>query len=130
MAAARLGALALLVFALLLGASFDGGSVVEVDREGKVVWSIKDLNNPIEVQRTESGTTLVADHAGAIAKEYDQQGNVVWEFEHGGTNSINRRLPNGDTLIGCKTKIKLVAPDKTVRWEISGLEHCYGLTAY
>ncbi len=109
---------------------FDTGKVIEVDEKGKIVWTLQTKKQPMSVQRTASGTTLVASLVSPLVQEFDSRNNVVWELKVNETNSVARRLPNGATMICGKTNIKMLGPDKTVRWEITDLKHAFGLSAY
>jgi len=55
------------------------GQVIEVDREGKVVWELNGLMSPSDADRLPNGNTLVAENNAV--REFDRHGNVVWKKE-------------------------------------------------
>lgn len=52
--------------------------VVEVTREGTVVWGLTGLDRPRSAERLPSGTTLVADRRAHRVLEVDATGRVLW----------------------------------------------------
>jgi hypothetical protein len=53
------------------------GDVLEVDRDGKVVWKLEKLKSPSSAERLPNGNTLVAENSAV--REFDPQGAVVWK---------------------------------------------------
>jgi hypothetical protein len=52
--------------------------VVEVDREGEVVWGLTGLDRPRSAERLPGGTTLVADRRAHRVLQVAADGRVVW----------------------------------------------------
>ncbi len=119
------------------------GKIYEIDRNGKVLHSIKMvLNHPNPhrdtrlVRRLDDGNYLVAHEGDGVVREYDRDGKVVWQFPvpmfgkssaagHGPEAFGNAvfsaiRLNNGNTLIGTGNghSVLEVAPDKKIIWKL------------
>jgi DNA-binding beta-propeller fold protein YncE len=58
--------------------------IIEVDTEGRLLWSLPDKNRNIGMamcaQLTRSNTVLVADPIRHVASEIDRDGNFLWQF--------------------------------------------------
>jgi hypothetical protein len=121
--------------------------LVEVDKEGKTVWSQKflcekgrtwrrrgvdglhdgdhlegcNLHEP-EIQT--NGNILVASHSPWTTYEITRDGEVVWEADHrdvGFTSPRSRdvdRLPNGNTLIQVDNVLYELTHDKQIVWQL------------
>lgn len=102
-----------------------GPSVVELDRQGQVVWSY----GPVQAnstQRLPNGNTLITE-SGAPGEpliprvvEVNPQGEVVWSYWPGTRADAPRyaeRLPGGDTLITTPTRVLQVNQRRQVFWE-------------
>lgn len=88
--------------------------VLEVDRNGNVVWEMTDLDYPNEARRLANGNTLITDKHDNRVLEVDSACNVVWSYTnlvgpHNGT-----RLDNGNTLI-CNSEM-----DEVIEVDSSG----------
>jgi hypothetical protein len=108
-----------------LAALYYSGGVVELDRQGRVAWQVRDLPRPFSVQRLDSGTTLVCRFGadGAVV-EVDRAGQVVWS--HAVPNATHaQRLANGHTLIATNEKIVEIDAGGQVVWEVreTGVSH-------
>jgi hypothetical protein len=91
--------------------------VVEMERTGRVVWSVTSRNAISTAQRLENGNTLVSETSGpGRAVEYDASGRVVWELTGLKYCYSAERLPNGSTLIADATGVREVAPDGKEHW--------------
>lgn len=62
----------------VLLAEMAGDRVLEVDRNGTVVWALTGLDRPRSAERLPGGTTLVADRRAHRVIEVDAAGRVVW----------------------------------------------------
>jgi outer membrane protein assembly factor BamB len=118
--------------------------IIEVDRRGKLLKSIKlKVNNPHPhmdtrlARKLANGNYLVCHEGDGVLREYDGDGKVVWEFEvpmfdkpakpgHGPESFGNKlfaavRLPNGNTLIatGNGHSVIEVTPEKKVVWKVT-----------
>ncbi|HEX5138519.1 MAG TPA: hypothetical protein VFY93_16215 [Planctomycetota bacterium] len=96
------------------------GLVVEVDREGRRVWSLGGLGYVATAQRLDNGNTLIAEvgrggAAGRVA-EYDPKGRAVWEVSGFQMLYSAQRLPDGNTLVADQAGVREIAPDGTERW--------------
>lgn len=119
------------------------GRIIEIDRAGKLLKSVKltvDNPNPHRdtrlARKLDNGHYLVCHEGDGVVREYDGDGKVVWDFPvplfgheradgHGpeafGNQAFSAiRLKNGNTLIGAGNGHALleVAPDKKIVWEV------------
>jgi len=96
------------------------GTVVEMDRRGRKVWSVGGLGRVTTAQRLDNGNTLVAEMgnngSGGRVVEFDPAGNVVWEKGDFNLLYTAQRLPDGSTLVADQTGVREIAPDGTERW--------------
>jgi hypothetical protein len=53
--------------------------VVEVDRDGAVVFELKNLSHPSDADRLPNGNTLVAENG--MVREFDRSGTEIWRKE-------------------------------------------------
>jgi hypothetical protein len=114
----------------LLVALFFSTRVVELDRQGNVVWEVRGLRFPLSVQRLEDGNTLVSKQSGSDGKvvEVDPAGRAVWS--HAITDPIYaQRLPNGHTLITNRDKVVEIdtAGKERAKYAVDGVSR---LSAY
>jgi hypothetical protein len=86
------------------------GRVYEVDRAGKVRWTMEGLTSPSDVQRLRSGRFLVAESWAKRVTERDRSGKIVWERKVDSHALMAERLRNGNTLITTYTEILEVTP--------------------
>ncbi len=118
--------------------------IIEVDREGKIISTIKlKVNNPHPhmdtrlVRKLSDGTYLVCHEGDGFVRQYNAKGDVVWEFEvplfgqdrrdgHGPESFGNKtfgavQLKNGNFLIatGNGHSVIEVTPAKEVVWKLS-----------
>jgi hypothetical protein len=88
------------------------GSVIEVDGEGNVVWSITDIfNAPVDVERLENGNTLVTEHVGGNVTEFDSSGNVISQKSGLYAPTDAERFENGNTLIAINGANRVIEID-------------------
>lgn len=86
------------------------GQVLEVGRDGKPRWQIKNLRYPLDAQLLPGNRVLVAEYQGNCVTERDLQGKVLW------TKAVSlpiscQRLVNGNTFI--VTRNQLLEVDRT-----------------
>ena len=55
------------------------GSVLEFDRDGRIVFELRDLSSPSDADRLPNGNTLVAENTRV--REFDPDGKIVWQKE-------------------------------------------------
>ncbi|MCM8542236.1 MAG: DUF1549 domain-containing protein, partial [Lentisphaeraceae bacterium] len=128
---------------LTMIAESGAGRIIEVDKNGKLINSIKlKLNKPHphrdtrQVEKLRNGNYLVTHEGDATIREYDKSGKVVWEYEvplfgkerkgghgpeaWGNFAFASIRLPNGNTLIatGNGHSVIEVTPEKEVVWHL------------
>jgi hypothetical protein len=73
--------------------------VYEMDRQGKVRWTIDDLSGPIDAQLLPGERVLIAEHHGSRVTERNLQGTVLWEKRLEDRPVQAQRLPGGNTFI-------------------------------
>ena len=61
-------------------ADYAESRVLEVDMQGKVVWSFGEVTGPWGVERLDDDHVLVTEFAASRVREYDRQGKLVWTF--------------------------------------------------
>jgi hypothetical protein len=102
------------------------GSVIEVDGEGNVVWSITDIfNAPVDVERLPNGNTLVTEHVGGNVTEFDNSGNVITQKFGLYAPTDAERFENGNTLIAVNGANRVIEIDSSgkIIWLMDGLNH-------
>ncbi|MAE77333.1 MAG: hypothetical protein CMJ85_10745 [Planctomycetes bacterium] len=85
--------------------------VVEYDGEGREVWKLEDLFDPLDAELTPAGTILVTEQGDNAVREYDREGNVVWEFTDVTRPIDADRLANGNTLITDPGNFRVIEVD-------------------
>jgi HEAT repeat protein len=73
--------------------------VFEVDRHGKELWAIDNLQQPFDGVVLPGKRVLIAEFAANRVTERDFHGKVLWEKQLPGNPSNVQRLANGNTLI-------------------------------
>lgn len=83
------------------------GRVVEVDKEGKVVFELQlplvkkgNHNNFRHCRKLENGNYLITHKGRKIVREYTPKGEIVQEIKASNQAFSAVRLPNGNTVIG------------------------------
>ena len=92
-------------FTLLIEVSNNNsiGRVVELGRDGKIRWQIKDLRYPVDAQVLPGERVLITEWEGNRVGEWDTRGNLLWKKEaFTGRPTNAQRLANGNTFI-CTT---------------------------
>ena len=92
------------------------GKVVEVDREGREVWSYAGgLEHPLAAQRLPNGNTLIGDAKQGRVIEVDRAGKTVWNYQSADLANMRMRNANrteaGTTLIAIEAISKLIEVD-------------------
>jgi acetyl esterase/lipase len=100
------------------------GKVVEVDAEGREVWSFSaGLEHPLAAQRLTNGNTLIGDAKQGRVIEVDKAGKVVWEYQSADLANMRMRNANrtesGTTLIAVEAVAKIIEVDrdKKIVWQ-------------
>jgi HEAT repeat protein len=73
--------------------------VFEVDRHGKELWSIDNVQQPFDGVVLPGKRVLIAEFAANRVTERDFHGKVLWEKQLPGNPSNVQRLANGNTLV-------------------------------
>ncbi|MCC6782158.1 MAG: hypothetical protein IT457_04905 [Planctomycetes bacterium] len=73
--------------------------VVEVDRNGAVVWEYPTPNSPFDADRLANGNTLITERTKHRVIEVDRSGNIVFQIDNLNAPSDADRLPNGHTIV-------------------------------
>jgi len=100
--------------------------VIEVERTGRVVWSLRGQQHIYTAQRLENGNTLIAEAGGpgGRAAEYDAAGAVVWERAGLQQCYSAERLADGGTIVADATGVREIAPDGEERWILRTASFC------
>jgi len=75
------------------------GRVYEVDRNGKVRWSITGLATPSDAVVVPGNRVLIAEYNVNRISERDLKGNIIWQKGTNDNPTGVQRLPNGNTFI-------------------------------
>ncbi len=85
--------------------------VYEIDRQGKVRWTIDGLLGPIDAHVLPGDRVLIAEHHGSRITERNLRGNVVWEKRLNDRPVSVQRLPNGNTFVATYASLIEVTRD-------------------
>ncbi len=83
----------------LLLALAEADKVVEMDRQGKVVWSVALKGRPTTANRLANGNTVVNLQFGKKVVEVDPAGKVVWQLDGLSDALTAQALSNGNVLV-------------------------------
>lgn len=105
------------------------GRVLEVDRQGKVVFELKvqpykagDHHNMRMARKLKNGNYLVCHSGAKVVREYTPQGKVVREFQLDNIAFSAVRTPQGTTLVGAIDRIVEFGADGKVVWEFKNTD--------
>jgi hypothetical protein len=105
------------------------GRVVEVDKDGKVVFELKlpmckpgSHNNLRMVRKLKNGNYLVCHKGPALVREYTPEGKVVFEVKVSDAAFSAVRLENGNTLVGHINCITEYDPKGKQLWQFNKKE--------
>jgi hypothetical protein len=103
-------------------AEYASNRVVEVNRDGIDVWSVKTPSSPYSARRLADGNTVVALTNGKVMI-YNRDKKVVWEFAGRGQAVYADRLPNGNVLVAGVSSGTVTEYDwkKKVVWQVKNL---------
>jgi len=106
-----------------LVAVYSGGKVIELDDDGKEVWSVKGLRNPWAVRGLPDGHRLISLYSDKVVYEYDERGERIWESNRlpGNISGVDR-LPNGNILVALGTtngQLMEISREKKIVWKLT-----------
>lgn len=79
--------------------------ILELDRAGRVRWTLGDVNMPIEAMMLANGHVLITENAGRRVTERDLKGKIHWEYKTPDQGLSGRRLPNGNTFVSTNSTV-------------------------
>lgn len=106
--------------------------ILEVDREGKTVWTSESwrgglgtlsdgsrFDYPNDAEETPEGRILVSDRNNDRILEFDREGRIFWVYDKLIRPHNADRLPSGNTLVADSdaNRVKEIDPQGTVVWE-------------
>jgi hypothetical protein len=104
------------MIAELSGGGVGHGEVREVDRDGRVLWRIGGLGNPIDAQVVSDDHVLICDYTARKVAEMSFRGERSWEKPVTGILLGARRQPTGRTTVVMRNRIlELDGAGKEVR---------------
>lgn len=105
--------------------------IVEVDREGSIIWLYDKLKHCHDADRLPDGNTMVASSDENRVYEIDPDGKVVWSYGDGSPAVLNwprdaDRLDNGNTLIADSKNHRILEVDKSgkIAWSFDLRSFC------
>jgi len=106
-----------------LVAVYSGGKVIELDDQGKEVWSVSGLRNPWAVRGLPDGHRLISPYSDNVVYEYDERGKRIWQSDRlaGSISSVDR-LPNGNILVAIGTnngQLMEISREKKIVWKLT-----------
>lgn len=82
------------------------GEIIELGRDRKELWKIKDLKGPRDVQVLGKDRILIAEWSAHCVSERNRKGDVIWQKQINGSFPLSaQRLRNGHTFIVCNNKL-------------------------
>ncbi|MCA8965984.1 MAG: aryl-sulfate sulfotransferase, partial [Planctomycetes bacterium] len=83
----------------VLIADGEGSRVIEVTRDGEVVWEMDRVESAHDADRLPNGNTLITQRTKHQVIEVDRSGKIVFQITDLSSPSDADRLPNGHTLV-------------------------------
>jgi HEAT repeat protein len=78
----------------------DDKRLLEVDRRGKILWSLDTVKDPMDAWMLPGQRILVVEIGAKRVTERDRKGNILWEKADLPASPLNvQRLPNGNTFL-------------------------------
>ncbi|MFM1874128.1 MAG: hypothetical protein RL398_3550 [Planctomycetota bacterium] len=93
-------------------ADYSDNRVVEVDDQGRVVFSLEDIYAVWDAECLDNGNLLLTEYAVSRVREVNRKGEDVWVFESLNNPYDADRLPNGNTLIADTFGMRAIEVDK------------------
>ncbi|HZQ98881.1 MAG TPA: hypothetical protein VFC93_08710 [Chloroflexota bacterium] len=125
----------------VLIANATANDVTEVRRDGKIVWQLTGLSDPLRAERLDNGNTLVVDAGNSRVAEFTKDKQLVATYPVVGAPVSAHRLANGNTLIATDdspySRVFELTPDKSIAWSYrydrctfaNGQPYCVGKVA-
>lgn len=109
----------------LLLALAEADQVVEMDRQGKVVWSVSLKGRPTTANRLANGNTMVNLQFGKKVVEVDPAGKVVWQLNGLSDSLTAQALSNGNVLVCEMNQGKAIEYNREgkIVWEQGGFDN-------
>ena len=105
------------------------GKVLEVDPQGKVVFTLQTVNikpgqhqNQRMVRKLDNGNYLVCHSGEHVVREYQPDAKIVWEQKTPNLAFAAIRKPNGNTLVSCLDTLIEYTPAHTIVWEFKNTD--------
>lgn len=102
-------------------ADYSDNRVVEVDDQGREVFSLEEIFGAWDAECLDSGNLLITEFSVSRVQEVNRKGETVWQFEELKNPYDADRLPNGNTLIAdtFASRVIEVDHDGNVVWSYS-----------
>lgn len=102
-------------------ADYSDNRVVEVDEQGRVLFSLEDVYAVWDAECLDNNNLLVTEYATSRVREVNRQGEDVWVFEELNSPYDADRLPNGNTLIADTFGMRVIEVDrqKKIVWSFA-----------
>lgn len=93
-------------------ADYSDNRVVEVDEQGRVLFSLEDVYAVWDAECLDNNNLLVTEYATSRVREVNRLGEDVWVFEDLRSPYDADRLPNGNTLIADTFGMRVIEVDR------------------
>ena len=100
----------------------NSGRVWACRADGKMLWEIKDVDAPADVQLLPGGRVLIAEYQSLRVTERDREGKILWKKQFDRYATSCRRLPNGNTFIATYGELTELTPDGTTVYSYKGTD--------
>lgn len=114
-------------FSGLVVADYSDNRIVELDRNGKEVFTIEEIFGVWDVEKLANGNYLLTEFSVNRISEMTRKGKIVWSFEDLKNPYDADRLPNGNTLIADTFGRRVIEVDrnKKIVWKYDKQIHPY-----
>jgi outer membrane protein assembly factor BamB/HEAT repeat protein len=87
------------------------GKVFEIDRDGKVRWTIDNLNYPVDAQMVGAEKVLITEYRGRAVTLRNTKGDIEWKRDVPALTISAQRLPNGNFFIVSRSQLLEIDKD-------------------
>ncbi|MFY9340968.1 MAG: hypothetical protein WAT39_00670 [Planctomycetota bacterium] len=100
-------------------ADYSDNKIVEVDDQGRVVFTMEEVFGAWDAECLDNGNLLITEFSVSRVQEVDRKGKQVWVFEDLKNPYDADRLPNGNTLIADTFASRVIEVDKDgkIAWQ-------------